>query len=201
MKRKKINRGLILTFAVVLGVAVYLVGLEAVRSKDKEEIKKVCEAYLQMEVAYHMLPEEYRKEQPDIAGPALDEYIRKMQEEITSYYVDNEQCYRYLLERLEENLRAQAEGKGVIYQFEKNIRRYESLSFNGNTVKVTFTSFSTLDGPPGGPGSEENRMESQGDTIDEITLQKVDGKWKVVFSNLSYPYGNGGMSYSVERRA
>ena len=105
---KKINRGLILTVIVVIGVAVYLGCLGSAQAADREEIISICEDYIKAETGYSMLPEKYRKENPEIPEQELDAYINEAKTELKKFYVDNENTYKYLLERIESSLKSRS---------------------------------------------------------------------------------------------
>ena len=43
---KKINKGLVLTILVLLGLIIYLINVEVTRNKVKPEIEKICKEYI-----------------------------------------------------------------------------------------------------------------------------------------------------------
>lgn len=187
----KVNRGLILTIVVILGVAAYLVGVSLSQAGDREEIKKVCAQYIQTELQYRMLPEANRKEDPGISQTDLTAYIDKAKAEIKSHYVDNEICYKYLLEEIETSLKQQAKGQGVVYSYEKDVRSYTDFVFDKDSASVVVTCNTSYNGPDRYSMSQST-VKKNTVTKDQMTLQKVDGKWKVTYSYLeSYDPYNG----------
>lgn len=185
----KMNRGVIFTVVVLLGVVAYLIGLEVTRSSARGEIQQICESYIAAELKYHMLPETYRAEKPEVSQEELDSYLTAMRKELKEFYVDNEQTYRYKLEELENDLIAQSQGEGVVYQFEKELVEYE-IEFNGNTASVTLTCMTTYDGPVNsykeGMGLS-SRQTLTGETADRFTFQQIDGEWKLTYAALYEP--------------
>ena len=188
----KINRGVILTVIVLLGVAAYLIGLEIMQSSASKDIEALCQKYVAAELNYHMLPEGQRVEKPSMTEAELDSYIAQMREELIPYSVDNEQTYRYLLESLEENLRSQADGNAVTYTFTKEIVKTE-ITFDGDKASVRLTSLTTYEGisddtPAFGSPAVIQNDSAKGETTDTISMQRVNGEWKLTYASLNRPY-------------
>lgn len=186
----KINRGAILTTLVILGIASYLIATAAVQNKEKPVIKQICEAYIQEEVSYNMLPDSYRKDDPDMNASALDDYIAEMEKDIIAYYPDNEQYYKYLIASRTADLTAQANGNGVVFQYTKTILRYDSITFDGDTAEVGMTCSTTIETKSSGMSGSSLNDKFTEDMTDNIILQKIDGKWKVLYASINRPYGN-----------
>ena len=182
----KLNRGLLLTIVVILGVAAYLIGLHFSQKADREIIRTVCAEYIQTETQYRMLPEGKRQATPNISEAELNAYVEKAKADIKSLYVDNEICYRYLLEEIEENLKKQSKGTEVITDYQKEVRNVSNFSFDGDTVSVLVTCYTSYNGPDI-YGGGESAVEKDSITREEMTLQKVDGTWKVTYAYLQ-PY-------------
>lgn len=174
---KKINRGLILTVIVVIGVAVYLACLSSAQAADREEIISICEDYIKAETGYSMLPEKYRKENPEIPEQELDAYINEAKTELKKFYVDNENTYKYLLERIESSLKSQAAGDDVILTYTKDIYKVDSVAFDGDKASVELIC-NTVCKTSGGSVSTDDL------TNDSLMLQKIDGRWLLCYSNL-----------------
>lgn len=184
----KINRGAILTAGIVLAVILYLIVNAIIQNAQKPAIRQVCEAYLQQEVSYNMLPVEYRKDKPEMNDSALEEYLNEMKADITSYYPDNEQYFQYIIQNLTDTLTIQAEGKGIVYAYEKTILTYDKMIFDKDTVEVSFTSDTTMEqADPYGTGSSV-KEKLTAEVADTIILQKIDGQWKVIYASINPPY-------------
>ncbi len=182
----KINRGLILLVAVVVGIAIYLITLSAGQTREKPLINEVCRKYINTAANYRKLPQEYLKDKLIISETELNKVIEAMNNEIKTFYTNNEESYKYVLVRNKEELKKQAKGIGVIYKYEKEIVDFKSIVFNGNTVTVNLLTNTVMDRlNPYIPGGEREHISSQ--TTDTITLKKVQGKWKIVYADLLDP--------------
>ena len=62
----RLNRGAVLTGAILAGIVVYLVLLAAAHRADTPGIKAAAEEYVQAEITWQMLPPAYRKDVPGI---------------------------------------------------------------------------------------------------------------------------------------
>lgn len=77
-KFKKINRGLILTAAVVLAVAVYLGLLTAKASRMKTDAERLLKNFLAADAAWKVIPEEYMEN--------YEGYIELLEPEMRDYF-------------------------------------------------------------------------------------------------------------------
>lgn len=180
---KKINRGALLTLILLLGVIIYLIALSAVQSREKPRIEEICRQYVAAEVAYSLLPADYRTEGIAVPEEELGDYIQEMETAIRPFYLDNEKVVSLALDRLADNLRNQAEKGNRLLLFEKEIKDFSSFEFDGNKATVRFRSLTTVERNGGSPGmNPEARL--TGETDDRIVLQKVDGQWQIVFAEL-----------------
>lgn len=175
---KKINRGFLLLIVLIIAVSIYLIASAVTETKEKKQIVSICEEYIGKEVSYNMLPEQYRENPASMTTEELSAYIGEMKETLKSYYVDNEKSYIYLLDGLEEDLKSQHKGLDVVYNYEKEIAKFDNITFHGNSVSVEMTCNTAY-------SSEDSQASSQ--TSDYMTLQKDGGKWKVTYSSLLYP--------------
>lgn len=186
----KINRGAILTTGVILVVIAYLIVHSALQNMEKPEIKKICEAYIQKEISYNMLPADYRKVKPAMPEAALEKYLKSMKTDIIAFYPSNEQYYKFIIQSITTDLTNQAKGTGVVFSYAKTILRYDDLNFDGDTVDVRFTSNSTMEVQSQSGIASSIKEKIAGEIQDNVILQKIDGKWKVVYSSITRPTGN-----------
>lgn len=183
---KKINRGLIVTTVVLAAVVIYLVTLWIVQGKERPVVEETCQNYINTAVSYKMLPEKYRSETPDMKKEELDSYISSMTKDLKAFYTGNEQSFQHRIEQYKSDLESQAQGIGVVYKYQKNIKEFKDFTFDGDTVTVTILTDSVLDGPNiYVTGSPRENISAQ--TTDTITLQKEDDTWKVVYADLQPP--------------
>ena len=192
---KKINRGLILTVVVLLITATYLVTNAIAQSAAKPEIKIICANYIKTAISYKMLPQNYRKENPQMPKAELDKYIEYMSKDLNEFYTSYEQTNKFTVNEYKASLENQAQGKGIIYNYTKEISSYKDFAFKDDTVNVTIITNSSFDGAvdisgnngPKSMPSTSDRQNISSQTTDTITLQKVNGTWKVLHADLVLP--------------
>ncbi len=181
----RVNRGAILTGAVVLGVIVYLVVISIVQRASLPEIKQICSAYIAIDVQYSMLPDAERKEAPDITDAELNDYIEQMKKDISAFYPEGEQYSEFAVKAKTSHLEKQAAGHEVIIDYSKKIISYSGFAFKDNAVTVTIITDTSIEktGQPekGVSGAVRSEM------TDRIILNKTDKGWKVIFASIGTP--------------
>lgn len=187
MSRKlKINKGVVLFLILIIGIISYLVGLSVIRSKDENSIKNFCTSYVSLEAELYMLPEKYRTGSTDISAKELESCIKDMKDTIKLYFVDNENAYSYLIQSLELSLTKQAGGSDVLTMFNKSITDFKIVEYRNDFVDVQITSRMSY-----AFESDTAATNSGSFTVnDNMTVQKIDGKWKIVYSNLFNPFNS-----------
>ena len=196
----KINRGLVLTILALFAVVVYLIVLQVSHNAARPEIESICKSYVKTAVNYSMLPQKYRKASPAMPQSELDSYLSDMQNDIKAFYPDNEQTYKYVINQYTASLENQAKGINMVYSYTKDVSSFSGLNFNGSTVIVSIVTDTNYTGAAVNTGSTVTGAGSDtftpvsGQTTDTITLQKIDGKWMVVYADLQQP-AQGGSSY------
>lgn len=191
---RKLNRGAILSFFILVFLIVYLVILEFSHSAEIPKIKAQCEKYIGTEISYKMLPKQYRVEKPSITQSELDLYLANMEKDIKAFYPQNEQSSKFIIDNLKSSLLAQAEGDGVVYEYKKEILKYNDLLFDNDTVTVNFTTNSVYEGQnPNNLNLLAKSEKITSETEDMLILQKINGDWKIVYSNLNLPYDQNNM--------
>lgn len=183
---RKINKGLILTIIVILALAVYLVKIEEQRKVEKEEIKKVCEEFIEFTDKHLILPEDMQKIGKVEKGKE-EEYQKEIKSELEKRMIKNEEAvniqYKFLVNNLKEGYNEQE----IRTKYNREIIKILSYEFDKEQVIVRFNakvdiSLKYLNEE----GKEQVNESSFSTTGDEITLQKIEGKWKVGYSNLQY---------------
>ena len=193
---RKINLGLILTIIVVVAVAIYSINVETNRSKEKENIKKACEEFIDLTSKYAMLPEQKQDLNKKITEQELNEYINEIEKGIKEQMINNESAIEIQATILESELLNQIETENLATKFEREILKISSYSFDGDQVTVAFkdevnkdVKYKTNNGYDEF-GNEIKKEESKNNSFvnegETITLQKIDDKWKVVYANLQY---------------
>ena len=182
----KINRGAILTAIVLVGVAVYLVAHGISQGITESRIRQICEDYVQAEVTFSMLPEEFRTEKPDMPVALQAQYLQEMASAMESYYVGNDLIDKFGIGRLRQELESQMGGRGTVYDFQKTIAKFESFKFENGLVTVTMKVNTVFDGPAA-DGATMSRQKTISETTDIMILQKENGLWKVFYASLVSP--------------
>ena len=183
---KKINKGLILTILVLIVLILYFNKLEKQRDKDKPDIRKACEDFIELTDKYSVLPEELQTLQDDIPEEKVEEYIKQMKSDLANIMIDNQESVNIQQQILEESLRSGYNVLQVRTKLSRKIQKISSYQFEKEQVTVTLRdnieeTIKTSD------GSEEYSKNNEfSASEDEIVLQNVDGKWKVVYANLLF---------------
>ena len=183
---KKINKGLILTILVLIVLVIYFSNLEKQRASDKTDIKKACESFIELTDKYSVLPEELQTLKGEVPEDKVKEYTNQMKKDLTEIMIDNQESVNIQQKILEESLRnGYSEGQ-VRTNWSRKIQKVSSYQFENNQVTVSLKdnveeTIKTSDGLE--EYDKNNEFEA---SEDEIVLQKVDGKWKIVYANLQF---------------
>ena len=191
---KKINKGFILTVIVLILLSIYLINQEKAKETDKKEISQKCEQYIDFTNKYAVLPEDMQALTKEISNTELEKYKNEIKQELKKQMIENEQAvdlqYQILTSILENNIKKDS----IVTQISRRMIDKPQYVFDGDQVQVTFQSRISI---------EEKYLENDNDTEedaktrnttymtqnDQINLQKVDGEWKIVYSNLQF-YSN-----------
>lgn len=180
---KKINKGLLLTIIVLIVLIIYLKGVEKQREADKTAIKTSCEEYINLIDNLMVLPEDMQN--------LSEENEQKIQDninnELKKVMIENEDAIELQSQYVLEIVKQSNDNK-IIINCKKNIDKISKYEFDGDQVVVKFssnleTSYKHVNTET---NEEEEKQNIQSTSGDEITLQKVDGKWKIVYSYLDY---------------
>lgn len=199
---RKINKGVALTIIVLFILIIYIVSVEAARSASKPEIEKACKEYIAMINNYAVLPEEAQKlynpitlskeESDEVSAQtkkAIETQIDKIQTDLAKKVIDNDLAVKMQKDRIKEFLESENNGtKAFTTKFNKEINKIKKFKFDDDQVTITFSSnvekeikyFDSV---------EEKELSKKGDfsPLEEImTLQKINGTWKVIYADLQY---------------
>lgn len=201
---KKINKGLVLTIIVIVALVIYLVGVEKQREADKDDIIKACEEFIDFTDKYSVIPEDVLKLGEVFSQDKLNEYIQKMKNELPEYMIENDEAVGIEAQILQTNLEnaystesnteqenteqtGQSNGNiinSIKTKMEREITKISSYEYDGNQVTVTFNSTTTLTTNYLNNGETQENQSSFNGYEEQIILQKIDSKWKVVYSDL-----------------
>ena len=201
---KKINKGLVLTIIVIVALVIYLVGVEKQREADKDDIIKACEEFIDFTDKYSVIPEDVLKLGEVFSQDKLNEYIQKMKNELPEYMIENDEAVGIKAQILQTNIEnaystesnteqenteqtGQSNGNiinSIKTKMEREITKISSYEYDGNQVTVTFNSTTTLTTNYLNNGETQENQSSFNGYEEQIILQKIDSKWKVVYSDL-----------------
>lgn len=192
----KINKGLILTVLVMAALIIYLNNIEKQRNIEKTDIKKVCEEYIELTDKYCVLPENMQTTVKDMSDEKVKEYVKKMRADMEKIMINNEEAVNIQQKVLENNLYEGYNNLKVRTGLSRKIQKINSYEFEGNQVTINFISQVSENAKIVGGIEGQNENNSFTAYNDQITLQKVKGEWKIVYSNLQFGnVGNGTYFY------
>lgn len=184
---KKINKGFILTVIVILLLCIYLNNVEKQRETDKSEILKACEQYIDLTEGYIVLPEEMQKLPQNIEKQDLEKYKQEIKTGLKQVMIQNDPAIELQYQILDNIIENDIGTNAVTTKFERTITSKPSYEFDGDQVTVSFKSNVTITEKYLNEKQEEKtRSNSFSTNYDEIILQKVEGQWKIVYSNLQF---------------
>ena len=178
---KKINKGFILTMIVLICLVIYLISVEVTRGAEKPNIEAACKEYI------------------EFINKAIVSKDENLKQKLEEKMIDNEIAINMQKDTIESFIK---DGNNIpnssITKFDKELAKIKKFVFDDNQVTITITSkveeeIKYLD--------EENKEKSKIQKIETgeetITLQKVEGKWKIVYADLQYADYSGGYSAST----
>ena len=198
---RKINKGFILTVIVLAILITYLISVEVTRNAEKPNIESACKEYIELMNKYSIIPEENQKVYDEMSlskeeqaklksdiNNKIESQMNKLEEELNKKMIDNEIAVDMQRKRLEEYVKSENNiFLNVITKFDRQITKIKKFVYDENQVTVTFSS--KVEEEIKYLGSDEKEMtkvQNFDNPEETITLQYVDGKWKVVYADLQY---------------
>lgn len=183
---RKVNKGLILTIIVVIGLIIYLVNLEKQRNEEKTEIKSICEKFIEITDKYSVFPKEKQVINSNVNEEEYNQYITTMNKELKNVMIPNEEAVLIQYQAIEENLKNGYNKLEARTDQRRTINKITEYEFDSNQVTVRFENkveqiTKYFDGI-----EEQSEKKAFNALQDEIILQKKDGEWKVVYANLQF---------------
>lgn len=195
---KKINRGLILTVAVILALLIYLTVTHFSRYKDREEIRTVIHQFAQKySTAALLADEDIKNINEKWSDEACELLSKKTVEQCKPYFVDNEKCVELLFNGTTTMVRGQNSSKLPIKELSVSLVNLRNFSFDGDTVSLTAEFSVKYTGPATLYSNDERETEEISKTFLEretLVLQKENGQWKLFYFDgdfFSYDYSSG----------
>lgn len=185
---KKINKGLILTIIVLAALLIYISGVEKQRNADKPDIRKACEDFILLTDKYVVLPEDMQKS--EVSEEKVNEYVNQMKSDVEKVMISNTEAVKIQKQVIENNLRNGYNALDVRIKMSRKIKKINGYEFDGNQVTVKLNNQVEIVTKVFDEIESTKETETFEASSDEIILQKVDGKWKIVYSNLQFDGSN-----------
>lgn len=178
---KKINRGLILTVAVILAVIVYLICLYSARANDRAEIKAVTENFLEDYSDALILSDTAVYAKENLTAEDFEKSGSEAFGELKGHFADNEICYQSAKDNLSTVHFAQYMLGEPIKSLKTEITKIEDMNFNGDTASATVKLTLACTGPE--KLFYEGDEDANGKNVlsADMVFQKIDGKWKIYY--------------------
>lgn len=181
---RKINRGIIVTYLVIFLVSCYLIVLSNNQRQAVPDIKNACQTYVEADAAWRVLPENFIDGQTAPTDSEVKKYADSLEPEISPYYTDNQSIRENAVGSVYLNLKLQIMTGRIYTSYENRNIKFVVVTFRDNTVTVDFTTQTVTEYVDIASGPTEPVRESA-ESTNQITLQKEDGKWKIVYASLS----------------
>ena len=185
---KKINKGLILTIIVLAALLIYISSIEKQRNSDKPDIRKACEEFIALTDKYVVLPEDMQKS--EVSEEKVNEYVNQMKSDVEKVMISNTEAVKIQKQVIENNLRDSYNALDVRSKVSRKIKKINGYEFDGNQVTVKLNNQVEIFTKVFDEIESTKETETFEASSDEIILQKVDGKWKIVYSNLQFDGSN-----------
>lgn len=185
---KKINKGLILTIIVLAALLIYISGVEKQRNADKPDIRKACEDFILLTDKYVVLPEDMQKS--EVSEEKVNEYVNQMKNDVEKVMISNTEALKIQEQVIENNLRDSYNALDVRSKVSRKIKKINGYEFDGNQVTVKLKDQVEIVTKVFDEIDSTKETETFDASNDEIILQKIDGKWKIVYSNLQFDGSN-----------
>ena len=185
---KKINKGLILTIIVLAALLIYISSIEKQRNSDKPDIRKACEEFIALTDKYVVLPEDMQKS--EVSEEKVNEYVNQMKNDVEKVMILNTEAVKIQEQVIENNLRDSYNALDVRSKVSRKIKKISGYEFDGNQVTVKLNNQVEIVTKVFDEIESTKETETFEASSDEIILQKIDGKWKIVYSNLQFDGSN-----------
>lgn len=188
----KMNRGLIAALIVLIAVVIYIIAVTVSQNNQKPELKNDCEKYIAMDIKLRLLPGEYLNSNNKVPQSLQNSIISDMKNDIKAAYISNMPLVNTVIKLYQDNLDSQFKNGSNLSSEKRQILKFDSFDFEGNSVVVNFTSLVNEKDITGyvtkiNGAASPTYQSAQGQTNDSISFEKVNGEWKVVAANLSEP--------------
>jgi len=204
---KKINRGVVLAAILLIGLVIFFIIDNAVFAQEKPMLKEWLEEFLEETAKINLLPEQYRVPGVEIPDDVIEAKTKETKDFVDKYFT--EYLPRYVSHSRKQNILWLTD---FMHEENRNMNNIiEDLSFTlvnitgiqkqaTNAVKISFTvnasisstasaRFLNITQPEWGFSytmtpfeNEEEIQQINSEFSMNITLFKVNGKWKIAES-------------------
>ena len=131
--------------------------------------------------------EEIRKLTGEELENKKQEYIKELHNELEKVMIENEDAIKIQQDFAIANLNSGYQDGETRIKFEHTNIEMSSFTFDGDQVTVSINGqIETASNYMNDNNEIKEKQNSMPIAMEEITLQKVNGKWKVVYANLIY---------------
>ncbi len=189
-KFRKINRGLILSVLVVLGIVAYYVVLGIQTAPEKRLMNETFTGYFEVFAPSFLVPEEYKR--PDVTEQDVEKLAGEIEEKFRPYFADDKSLSYFMDNTILPNLESQ-----TIYPTQdvtKSVCEYQKLleadidkekgtatarvrvktSNNISYYEAIYHEDGTVTKKPSGSNSGYEWQQEL-----TFSMQKLDGKWLI----------------------
>ena len=201
---KKINRGVILTFFVILGVVIYLIAHDVNQKKQIPELKRISQEFVEQYTKQLVTPEKFLGKDVEISNEDIKGYAENTKKLFDAYYpepekkdesIDISKAYlsndfiNVTADSLIQNFNSNVKLKRKVLSFDKKITSFRT-KFKDNSATATILVENKV---------EVMNADGKKDTLtstseDSVSFLKVNGQWKVIYSLISDTNNDNGMA-------
>ena len=203
---KKVNKGVIITIIVILLLIVYIVNVENKRNKEKPDIERKCEEYVSLLNEHFSIEDDGKllivsqdsKENAETKNENLKNIINnkmtEFEKNLRNIMIDNEKIIKMQLDLIRNDTEEMNNVySNIVTSYNKKIVKINKYEFDGDQVTVTFEAINDIEeeyvkkgeiDPETQKDKIEVRKNEEERPSEILTLQKVDGEWKIVYSEM-----------------
>ena len=137
---------------------------------------------------YVVLPEDMQKS--EVSEEKVNEYVNQMKSDVEKVMISNTEAVKIQKQVIENNLRDSYNALDVRSKVSRKIKKINGYEFDGNQVTVKLKDQVEIVTKVFDEIDSTKETETFDASNDEIILQKIDGKWKIVYSNLQFDGSN-----------
>ncbi len=186
---KKLNRGFVLTLAVIIAVSAYLVYLNAARKSDRSEIEKLNSDFFAAYSRVMTLPDAVMAKE-GLKEKDFDALAAENMKELKTYFADNELCGKYTQNALSDIYEKQYTAKKAVAECTVTVARINNYNFNADFASADVSVNVIYSGPASIRGNIGETSSDRFSSSESMAFQKTDSGWKIFYFTGQIMYGN-----------